>query len=383
MMHSLFDTSAPLRFLFPIDGDYLNERDGAVENGALMLTVRLAAPAGGAVTVNGAVATEQNGAFTACIVLEEGWTRLVAEDAKTGAKTTISVFFSTRWTGKFRISSDDNILFLANITAHKDEYRSIFDDPYLAVYKKAHDLYGAKVHLNLFYAFEREAASHFSGERADFDLSMVTDKFKDEWRANADWLQLAFHSRTEFPDAPYRHGDAATVTADYEAVRREIIRFAGEETFSDDVTTIHFGAANEEVLQALRALGIKGLAGYFEIDKHGKPLVAYHTTSPLTEYVGERDFWRDTALGITFGRIDLVMNLRSLDERMAELRKILEQPHRNGFVSLMIHEQYFYADYHNYLPDFEARVLEPARLLYERGYKGALFKEIPALFDEM
>ena len=375
-MRDYMSKQAPTCFLFPIDGDCLNERDGKMENRTLTCSVKLAAPAGSTVTVNGTSAVESKGIYCAEVMLREGENTLVAENSTDGTKAAISVLFSTRWTGKFRISSDDNILFLANITAHKDEYRSIFDDPYLAVYKKAHDLYGAKVHLNLFYAFDREAAACFAGDRPDFDLSMVTDKFKDEWRANADWLQLAFHSRTEFPGAPYRHGDAATVTADYEAVRREVIRFAGEEAFSDDVTTIHFGAANEEVLQALRALGIKGLAGYFEIDRHGNPLVAYHTASPLTEYVGERDFWKDTDLDITFGRIDLVLNLRSFDERMAELHKILEQPHRSGFVSLMIHEQYFYADYHNYLPDFEARVLEPSKLLWERGYKGALLKEI-------
>ena len=375
-MQDFFDTSAPLRFLFPIDGDCLCERDGTMENGALTLTVRLAAPADGTVTVNGVAATGQGGTFTAQVTLREGLKRLVAEDAKNGAKATVSVVFSTRWTGKFRISSDDNILFLANITAHKDEYRSIFDDPYLAVYKKAHDLYGAKVHLNLFYAFDRTAANYFESDRPDFDLSMVTDKFKEEWRANADWLQLAFHSRAEFPAAPYRYGDAATVTADYEAVRREVLRFAGEEAFSDDVTTVHFGAANEEVLRALRALGIKGLAGYFEIDRHGNPLVAYHTASPLTEYVGERDFWRDTELDITFGRIDLVLNLRSYDDLLAELDSILAHPHRSGFISLMIHEQYFYKDYTRYLPDFESRVLEPVRHVYERGYRGALLKEI-------
>ena len=212
-------------------------------------------------------------------------------------------------------------------------------------------------------------------EKAGITLHL-TDKFKEEWRANADWLQLAFHSRTEFPAAPYRHGDAATVTADYEAVRREVLRFAGKEAFSDDVTTVHFGAANEEVLRALRALGIKGLAGYFEIDRHGDPLVAYHTASPLTEYVGERDFWRDTELGITFGRIDLVLNLRSYDNLLAELDSILAHPHRSGFISLMIHEQYFYKDYKRHLPDFEARVLEPVRRVCERGYQGALLKEI-------
>lgn len=375
-MRDHFNVNAPIRFLFPIDGDCINERDGALCSEGVTVTVKVSTTPNCRVAINDVPATEQAGVYTADITVRESGTTLVAENLTNGAKAEITAFFLPRSVGKFRISSDDNILFLANITAHKNDYTSIFDDPYLAVYKKAHDLYGAKVHLNLFYAFDRTAAACFKSERPDFDLSMVTDKFKEEWRANADWLQLAFHSRTEFPDAPYRHGDAATVTADYEAVRREVIRFAGEEAFSDDVTTVHFGAANEEVLRALRALGIKGLAGYFEIDRHGRPLVAYHTASPLTEYVGERDFWKDTELDISFGRIDLVLNLRSYDDLLAELDRILAHPHRSGFISLMIHEQYFYRDYKHHLPDFEARVLEPVRRIYEQGYQGALLKEI-------
>ena len=54
---------------------------------------------------------------------------------------------------RFRISSDDNILFLKDLS--EGDYKSIFDHPYLAVYKKAHDLFGAKVHLNLFVVCAR------------------------------------------------------------------------------------------------------------------------------------------------------------------------------------------------------------------------------------
>ena len=375
-MRDFFNLNSPLRFVFPIDGDCLNERDGSVQNGVLTATVRIAAPIGHPITVNGTSALEKDGAYVADVVLSEGKNTLTAIDATDGTEETVSAFFLPRSVGKFRISSDDNILFLANITAHKDEYTSIFDDPYLAVYKKAHDLYGAKVHLNLFYAFDREAASYFNGNLPDFDLSMVTDAFKDEWRANADWLKLAFHSRAEWPAAPYKYSDAATVTADFEAVRREIYRFAGEESFSNDVTTVHFGATSDEALLALRELGIKGLAGYFKLNKAGSPSVSYHAPVPLTLHIGERDFWHDTELDITFGRIDLVLNEMPLEKTISELEQILASPTRSGFVSLMIHEQYFYKSYKNHLPDFEARVLEPAKRLFELGYTGAFFKEI-------
>ena len=375
-MRDYFNQSSSIRFVFPIDGDCLNERDGNVQNGVLTATVILAAPAGHAITVNGSTAIEQDGTYTAEVALTEGKSVLTATDMTDGQKTTITAFFLPRSVGKYRFSSDDNILFLANITAHKDEYTSIFDDPYLAVYKKAHDLYGAKVHLNLFYAFDREAAAYFNGDRPDFDLSMVTDKFKDEWRANSDWLKLAFHSRAEWPAAPSKNSDAATVTADFEAVRREIFRFAGKESFANDVTTVHFGAANEEVLGALRSLGIKGLTGYFVLNRHGAPSVSYHAPVDLTLHEGERDFWVDTALDITFGRIDMVTNERSLRTHMTELEQIIAPPPRGGFISLMIHEQYFYKDYKNHLPDFEARVLEPAKRLYELGYKGTFISEM-------
>ena len=375
-MRDFFNESAPTRFLFPIDGDHVNSNDGRATEGGVSFVARIASSPNCRVTVNGIPAVENDGIYTAEITVGEGKTTLTACNLTDGTAATVSVLFLPRSMGKFRISSDDNILFLANITAHKDEYTSIFDDPYLAVYKKAHDLYGAKVHLNLFYAFDREAAAYFSAERPDFDLSMVTDKFKDEWRANADWLKLAFHSRAEWPAAPYKQADGATVTADYEAIRREVLRFAGEETFSNDVTTVHFGATSMEALLALRDLGLKGLAGYFRLNKAGNPSVSYHAPVPLALHVGERDFWQDTELGITFGRIDLVLNETPLDKTLAELEQILAVPTRSGFVSLMIHEQYFYSDYAAYLPDFEARVLEPVRRLAELGYTGAFFKEV-------
>ena len=43
---------------------------------------------------------------------------------------------------------------------------------------------------------------------------------------------------------------------------------------------------------------------------------------PLALHVGERDFWRDTEMGMTFGRIDRVTNIGTLSEVMADMEKI-------------------------------------------------------------
>ena len=41
-----------------------------------------------------------------------------------------------------------------------------------------------------------------------------------------------------------------------------------------------------------------------------------------------------------------------------------------------LNEQYFYEDYKKHRPDFEARVLEPAKYLFEKGYQGTFLSEI-------
>ena len=82
---------------------------------------------------------------------------------------------------RFCFTVDDNIRFLKEITERK--YGSLFEHPYLAVYKRLHDELGLKVQLNLFYRTIE----------GDFNLSQVTDKYYNEWKQNADWLKLSFH----------------------------------------------------------------------------------------------------------------------------------------------------------------------------------------------
>ena len=59
----------------------------------------------------------------------------------------------------FCFTVDDNIRFLKDLTEQK--YTSIFDHPYLAMYKRLHDAFGLKVQLNLFYQTEGYQSCHF------------------------------------------------------------------------------------------------------------------------------------------------------------------------------------------------------------------------------
>ena len=231
-MRDYLNQSAKTHFIFPIDGDCLNDRDGEMTQEGMIVTVQVASAPGGILTVNGISATEENGIYRASVCIPFGRTELLAKNESDGTTAVIRVFFFPHTTEKFRLSVDDNILCLADLTKNKDIYHSIFDNPYLAIYKRLHDHYGAKVPLNVFYEFNREAAVCFSKNRPDFNLSMMTDHFREEWEANADWLKLSFHSRAEMPDKPYELALPETIIADYEAVRREVLRFAGEKSFS-------------------------------------------------------------------------------------------------------------------------------------------------------
>ena len=365
-----------IKFIFPIDGDCVNERDGKAAENGVTVSVKVKANENSDIYICGKKAEYTDGVFTADVTFCGYRNTVIAEDRVSGEEKKIAVYYLPKAVGKFRVSSDDNIIFLQDITKNKDVYKSIFENPYLAMYKKAHDLYGAKVHLNLFYEFHPEEHNRFSGkEREYFDLSMMTDKFKDEFIANSDWLKLAFHAKNEFPDAPYKNTTDKQITDDCVKICREIVRFAGEECISDS-TTVHWGEVNREGVRALRALGFKSLTGYFRRAPNGRPLVAYYTDGALLDHIETRDFWFDTEEDMMYGRIDRVLNEGSFEQVMEDVKKAAEDPHRGGFVSIMIHEQYFHSDYVRYLPDFEARVLESCRYLYEKGYVGAHITEV-------
>jgi len=227
MKRDYYRPNDPVHFEFPLDGDCLNIRDGFMKDGYLTIKVKVQAPVNADICIDEQKAAYEDGYYTLEVPLRAYRTTIVAENRTTGYQTEIAVYKLKDCMNKYRISLDDNILFLADITKNKDTYSSIFDNPYLAVYKKAHDLYGAAVHLNLFFAHIPE--NNFSSHREYFDLTMMTDKFKDEFINNSHWLKLSFHAYSEFPDMPYKNTAPEVILEHAVKANREIVRFAGKE----------------------------------------------------------------------------------------------------------------------------------------------------------
>ena len=250
----------------------------------------------------------------------------------------------------FCFTVDDNIRFLKEIT--EGQYQSIFDHPYLSMYRRLHKEFGLKIQLNLFYRTE------------NFDLSMMSDAYLDEWKENSDWLKLSFHSEQENVN-PYESSEYGEVYGDCKRVTEQIKRFASEAALAD-TTTIHYCLLTEEGLKAIednRVLGLLGLFGTRE-----NPRTSYGIEESKAQKIRNGEILK---IGkISFASIDIVLNSFCIEEIIARLAQMSSRE----CIRVMIHEQYFYEDYYRYQPEFEKKLRSTFSFLCENGYKSSFFE---------
>ena len=349
-------------FITPRDGDMLSDVAGIRREDGLEIEIHIDAEIFSSVKINGISAQWNGNSFVAQIILNQYCNRITAEID--GNKEFVTVYWIPNATNKYTISLDDNIWALADLSKNKDSYTSIFDNPYFGVYKRVHERYGAKVRMNLFYEIDNPCGLEMYGP---FNLSMMTDRYKEEFIANSDWLHLAFHAKTEFPDNPYVNACVEQFKEEYEMVIKEIRRFAGDEVI-EAVTTNHWGSGSKDIVQIERGLGISALMGYLEIDSEGNPSVSYYLSPKQISHANEYGFWKDHETDMIFGKIDVVLNCHRAEEIIKKLAQGKQMYPKKGFIEVMIHEQYFYPSYHNYLPDFEERILTACQWCSDHGY---------------
>ena len=356
-----------LQFLTPQNGACLCNRAGTPTDAGLVITVSVRADSE-ALSVCGQPARPADGVFTAEVVLTKGKNTLTAT-TREGEVATVSVWYLPAATNRFRISLDDNIRFLADIAAHKDTYQSVFENPYLALLRRLHGEYGAKFHANLFY----------QTEDGSFTLADMPDTFREEWRANADWLRFSFHARAEFPDAPYLTDDGTGIARDLAAVRREILRFAGEEAYAAAAPTLHWGACTAAGAGALYEAGVRHVAGFFNPDRFGNPgPVSYQLTREALPTLLAHGIYYEEASALFYVKIDVILNAGTREGLRQELDAAWESAPARGCFEALMHEQYFYEDYRRYLPDFEARLRVALDFAGEKGLTAAFLSDLTA-----
>ena len=354
-------------FIFPDDGVMLTKATGTPTEKGIEITVSLDASSGRRMTLNGEPMKETLfGIYTRTIELSEYRTALVARDEDSGEECAIDVYYLKKGYKKYRFSLDDNIRFLLNLTKNKDVYKSMFEDPYLAMLKKVHDTYGSKFHVNIYYE-----TPLYGG----FNLTEMTDKYKDEWKANSDWLRLSFHANANAPNRPYAHVSYEQMYFEAERVHKEILRFAGEEAFAGTVTTVHFGDCSVEGARALRDLGYRAFVSVYDKTERGIDIRMY-LDSEKCEILRKYGFYYDKEENIYHFKYNGNVQHISPDEIAAQFDEhVVERPNYL-FMDICLHEQYFYPDYARYQPTYPEKFDISARWCQEHGYEPMFMDEI-------
>jgi hypothetical protein len=348
-----------LKIETPIDGQVCNRWDGETTPRGLRIDVAGTCAAGSQVPVNGAPAAVEGTRFAATVTLSEFENIVEAKTADDAARA--KVFYDSAGVKRCRISVDDCIYFLRDTARYAVD--SIFENGFLRMWRDLHSEFGTKVHFNVYY---RDLDTGFT-------LAEFPDRFRGEFEASSDWMHLTFHAIADEPDWPYREADYATIDRDFKLVTNEIVRFAGPSVLSN-YGTLHWGTAPVEGCRALRDNGMTGLVGYFRIED-GEPFVAYYLDTEKTAHVGDRDYWIDTAEGLTFIRHDLVMDPLRLAEIVPQLDALHADPHRSEVLELLVHEQYFYPRWPNYWPEQAMKVRTALQWAAEHGYRPVFYNE--------
>lgn len=254
----------------------------------------------------------------------------------------------------FHCALDDTIDILEEINKKADTLKSIFEVEVLALLKQFHDQYGATFSLYLFY------------ELLDgFCLTQMTDKFKDEWQANSDWLKLSFHSRTRLPiNVDYRvdyylyfDKDYETAKKDFMDIKREILRFAGEEVW-DNYPRTHFWSGNKETVKAWRDCGVGGL--FFSYP--GYPAM-YFNDEELKQ-MWEKDFWYDRELDMLY----IATNLKAPCMTVADVEKDLSMVNDRKIAEI-------FADDYNVV-ELKEQMETAIKWAVQNGYKPVFYESI-------
>jgi len=349
-----------IEILSPRSGDILNRHDGAETADSLTVQVSGEAPGGAQVTVNGLPAHVAGRSFHCAVPLSSRRNEIAAAARRNGVelRDAITVLWDRGSRPRYRFSVDDNIEFLRDLGSDPGRYPSLFDHWYLAFWRRMHEEYGSKIHLNIYY---QTVTQHFT-------LRQMPEKWKGEWQDNSGWLHLSFHALQDQPDRIYRDADYARMAADYDRVVGEIRRFAGDPVLSK-ATTIHWAEAPREACRALYDRGIRVLIAIFRREFGGECTTGYYLPEAVRDHASERDCCYDPETDLIFITEDATVNNLAPEEVDPWLDRQAASPHTAELMELLIHEQYFRRELPHYQPDVEEKVMRSLRWVTARGYQ--------------
>ncbi|MBR5315030.1 MAG: hypothetical protein IKU45_06435 [Clostridia bacterium] len=361
-------TATTGEFHFPKDGAMLTYAAGERVGDDLKIIVRFSASHGRNLELNGVPMTNYDHClYKSEFILNEYKNTIDIVDTASGEKWSIDVYLLRKGYKKYRFSLDDNIWFLQNLNENKDVYKSMFEDPYLALLKAIHDKHGSTFHVNIYYETPRHGG---------FNLSQMTDKYKDEWKANSDWLRLSFHANADKPNRPYICSTYEQAYFEMDRVNKEILRFAGEEAFAKTVTTIHWGETSVEAAKAFRDLGVKAFVASYNYNRDGIMDLRMYCNAEQCALLQKYGYYYDKEMDIYLFRYNGGIQ-RAKPEWIPQYfdAQVRECP-RYEFKDICLHEAYFYPEYQDHIPDYYEKLDAAATWCDEHGYEPIFMDEL-------
>ena len=285
--------------------------------------------------------------------------------------------------------------------------KSCWEHRFLGHLKEAHEKYGLKVQLNVFFRDD----FYYGARTAEFTLRDMPELWRDEFQAAKSWLKFGFHSLQEFPDYPWINASYDDVKYTWEITRREVERFAGPGMFALAVTP-HWGPMSKEGCIALKDCGAKvvwvsrgrrweydgnrSLLPYghaMRIENFRKPETAIYwrggggddisvsacgynhlMASEVAKTRGTYNWVHDKATGVNFKAFSMGGTCLNL----LELKDVEAAMARNGEPEFYIHathEEYFYKHYFAYQSDYCEKTFKAVKWMHDHGYEYAFIED--------
>ena len=230
----------------------------------------------------------------------------------------------------FHFSMDDTIDVFADISS--SDYVSLFQNEMLSWLKSLHDKYGVKITCFVMY------------ENDNFSLVECSEKYRDEFIANSDWLRFGFHTRNG--NTTYDEGNELIV--DYQIWLSEMERIAGSSSI-DNVVRLQSYKGNYENIASVVSLDDQPIVGLLTADDDR---TQYYLADDVNKYIYSHDVYNDNDLGIVLISTDIRV------EYISDIRqKFLEfntdsWSNQLGYMEIFTHEWILNIDIRNKVEEF-------------------------------
>lgn len=220
----------------------------------------------------------------------------------------------------FHLSIDDFIVAFQDITLHESDYDSVFENSTFGWMKEMHNKYNVVFSCYVHY------------EDKDFNLSICTNKFKDEFEANADWLRFGFHSING--DTIYGEDDQQIVD-DYNKTIEALINIVSESAIDNVIRLQSFQGSEGQINALINNVQEEPVIGLLTADDSRQ---SYYLNEDSNNYIYSHDVLVDKNNGIFLVSSDCRIEfIESVEDKIKEF----ESPAWNnqlGYLEIFTHE---------------------------------------------